>query len=179
MSSGYYRMATQAHYINDYGVMAAVGYLDDNAPIIALKMTSAQNMDTSCEAYSQLEQPTCAKLPYNALDQAIYDENNANSMIEPPQGGGTTPGSLGSTPVEADLDIEVTDWHEAWPPPAGNEKGVMIYGIVTVTVDGMIRPEAAVANQWDTESTRSAGVETARAYMIIGPVPNPNPGSAN
>jgi hypothetical protein len=170
MSSGYYRQATQTHYIADLALTSFVGFLDDGAQAVSLKMTNPSKMDITCVAYGDLTEPSCAKMTFDDLEKSVTDENGANKLVVPLSGG--VPGSLGNAPLEADMAIEVTDWHPAWPPVAGSDANQDGFGhvMVTVTVNGMVRPEQAVDNTWDTAAATAAGVETTRAHILMGPV---------
>jgi len=174
MSSGYYRQATQTHYIADLAITSLVGYVDDldggRAQAISLKMTNPAKMDTTCVAFGDLDEPSCAKVSFNDLEGSVTDENSTNELVEPLSG--SVPGSLGNAPIEADIAIELTDWHRSWPPLPGYDANQDNFGhvMVTVTVNSMVRPKQVVDNVWDTAAATAAGVETTRAHMLMGPV---------
>ena len=136
---------------------------------------------TSCVGYASLvaadKTPSCAQYGYSDLNKLVQTYNSANEMLEPPTGAypaTVVPGSLGASPLEGDMRIEVTDWHPAWPILPGNDatKGQLGYAMVTVSAIGLVRPNPTLmaANVWDTASATAAGVEASRAHDVLGPV---------
>jgi len=172
MASGFNRQLVQTHYVADYAVLAMVGDLSSKAEVHSTNMKSGDN--TQCVGYANEEFPSCALYGYNQLDQVVKKDNNQNTLLEPVvPGPPIVPGSLGPTSLEGDMRIEITDWHPAWPPLAGNDAtgGVSLgYAMVTVSANGQVRPRQLVANKWDTASATAAGVEATRAHVVIGPV---------
>jgi hypothetical protein len=177
-ASGFQRQMTQTHYIAEYGMISAAAYLDQRAQVVTDKMLDAALMDTTCAGVCgpppTVTLPKCAKLGYADLDGEVKRFDAARDLLELTTGPSEAPtaGSLGPAPLEADFDIEVTDWYEAWPPLSGfdatDER--LVHAMVTVTVSGMVRPEQAAAGTWDTAAATAAGVEATRAHVIIGPV---------
>ena len=170
MSSGFSRQLSQTHYVTDYAIAVMVAELSRNATTHAINLTSGN--DTGCVGYSQLTKPTCARYGYEDLQQRTQASNASLLLLDPPQLNGNQPGSLGPSDVEGDMRIEVTDFHPVWPPLKGNNvNGHMGYAMVTISATGMVRPKQTNAGTWDTKAATAAGVEQARAHVIIGPVP--------
>jgi hypothetical protein len=178
-ASGYGRQMTQTHYVAEYGIVGAAAYLDVRAQAMSDKMLDSNVMDTTCVGVCGtvpvIAMPRCAKLGMTDLDQQVNGYNGTNQMIVPVTGPAyapTTVGSLGPSPLEADFNIEVSDWYEAWPPLTGFDAtdGKLTHAMVTVTVTGMVRPPQQVAGAWDTSSATAAGVESTRAHVLVGPV---------
>jgi hypothetical protein len=180
-ASGFDRQMTQTHYISEYGMVGAAAYLDSRGQVLSDKMMDANLMDTTCMGVCRPTPPTvdlpkCAKLGYADMNGLVSAAtNNQEELIEPVSGpvyAPTAVGSLGPSPLEADYDIEVTDWYEAWPPLAGFDAtdGKLTHAMVTVTVTGMVRPPQQTAGQFDTASATAAGVEATRGHIILGPV---------
>jgi len=179
MASGFNRQLTQTHYVADYALLGMVGDLGLNAQVHATLMTSGTN--TQCVAYTQIlaaqGTPSCSQYGYDDLDKIVNTNNPQNRLLQPPGGVypvSVVPGSLGPAPLEGDMRLEVTDFHPAWPPLKGNDatKSGLGYYMVTVSATGLVRPNQAVANQWDTSSATAAGVESTRAHVVIGPIVN-------
>jgi hypothetical protein len=179
-ASGFARQMTQTHYVSEYGMVSAAAYLDSRGQAISDKMMDPNLMDTTCMGVCRPTPPTvalpkCAKLGYDDMNGQVSGYNNQNELIEPiagPAYAPTTVGSLGPAPLEADYDIEVSDWYEAWPPLSGFDAtdGKLTHAMVTVTVTGMVRPPQATAGSFDTASSTAAGVEAVRGHVILGPV---------
>jgi hypothetical protein len=178
LSGGYNRQLTQTHYVAEYGVLVATGDLWMRGDGHSYLMKSGQQQ--TCQGYAEQVadsgHPTCAEYSYDYYEQQVVQQfESTNNLIDPPSGTfpSVTPGSLGYRPIEGDMNVELTDWHPAWPPPAGNDAtgGLPVgYAMVTVSVTGLVRPAQEEANEWDTASATAAGVETQRAHVLIGPV---------
>jgi hypothetical protein len=179
-ASGFNRQMTQTHYVAEYGIIGAAAYLDTRGQAISDKMLDPNMMDTTCAGMCRASPPNialpkCAKLGYADMNGQVSSYNAQNELIEPVSGPAYAPtgiGSLGPAPLEADFNIEITDWYEAWPPVPGFDatEGTLTHAMVTVTVSGMVRPPQATAGVWDTNAATAAGVEATRAHVIIGPV---------
>ena len=169
VSSGFNRHLTQTHYVTDYAVTTMVSELARNATTHAINMKSGQ--ETGCVAYAAQITPTCAIYGYTDLQNLAQTSNPSAILLDPPLFGGSVHGSLGHAPVEGDMRIELTDFHPAWPPLAGHDVSSSIgYAMVTVSATGMVRPQQLTPGVWDTASATAAGVELARAHVLIGPV---------
>ncbi len=178
MASGFNRQLTQTHYVADYAVLAMVGELGLNAQVHSTNMTSGGS--TQCVGFADLvaadKTPSCAQYGYGELN-ALAQTYSSQELIQPPTGtypATVVPGSLGASPLEGDMRIEVTDWHPAWPILPGNDatKGQLGYAMVTVSAIGLVRPNPTgmAAGTWDTASATAAGVESSRAHVVLGPV---------
>jgi hypothetical protein len=176
LASGYNRQLVQTHYIADYAVLGLA------ADIGADANKHSQNMEKGkdCVGFKdQVKQrkPTCARYSLTDIQLPVKKHSNTNTLLE--KSTATAPGSLGGPKayLEGDMKIELTDKHPAWPAIAGNQMttvggGAMLgYVIVTISAEGMVRPAQAAAGSWDTASATSAGIETSRAHVLMGPVP--------
>ena len=74
------------------------------------------------------------------------------------------------------MKVEFTDLHPSTPLRGHEVAGgaelnqQLTYVYVTVTAHGMVRPQQATADTWDTQSATSAGVERSRGHIFTGPV---------
>ena len=129
--------------------------------------------DKGCVAYKKLLDPTCARYSYDWLETKFQEQQKSALVVLPRSG--TTAGSLGHSSLEADMKLEVTDFHPAWPElegmaancRSGSKQG---YAMVTVSAEGQVRPRQLVKGKWDTGAATAAGVEQVRAHVIMGPV---------
>lgn len=175
MASGYHRQLTQTHYVADYAVAVISADMLRNAQMHALLMTDPSKMDTRCEAFDKLLRPTCKLYGYSYLeDKVVQGYEQSNTLIVANASG--APGSLGPVDLEADYRIELSDLHDAWPPLAGSQvsetEGSKPPGpvMITVSVEGQVRPKQIKAGKWDLTAATAAGVENVRAHLIVGPV---------
>jgi hypothetical protein len=139
--------------------------------------TDPSKKTTSCVGYSQVLGATCMKVSLADLEKyAVQKFNKKNKVFEPAKmvGGYKTiaPGSLGPAQLEGDWKIELTDLHGlAWPiagydnqPGAGARPQFVI---MTVSAEGMVRPQQKTKNTWDTKSATAASIESSRAHVIF------------
>ena len=178
-ASGYNRQLTQVHYITDYAIHATVAVTAGNPESVKVQMMRGpQSGHAECVGYTAqktaLRTPTCWLRSYDDIDQTITGTIASNELIEPP--AANAPGSLGYAQIDADMRMEFTDLHPALPVK-GNEiaggaesNNQLMFVYVTLTASGLVRPQQAVFNTWDTESATAAGQETSRAHLFIGPV---------
>ncbi len=173
-ASGYNRQLTQTHYIADYAVQALISTMLAEAQVHADNMMGKGGKpDTGCVIYSKLKDPTCARYSYDWLEKK-FQENQSKALVVLPKSGAVA-GSLGPAALEADMKLEMTDFHPAWPELEGmsancNSGSKLGYAMVTVSAEGQVRPRQLVKGKWDTGAATAAGVEQVRAHVIMGPV---------
>ena len=194
LASGYNRQLIQTHYIADYTVLALAGDIARDPNKHSANMEIVPTGGNECVGYTQVKarglRPTCAKYSLTNLQLPINNLNNQTKLVEASDASGNcvgypnscslgpgAPVTAGTSPIEADMKIELTDKHPAWPSLPGNQMNTvgggaqLGYVMVTISAEGMVRPRQAAANTWDTASATAAGLEQTRAYVLMGPVP--------
>jgi hypothetical protein len=176
-AAGYGRQMTQTHYVADYAVSLLVSSMDKEAENHANLMQGVMvaNPDQGCLAYSKLLRPTCARYSYGWLQGRVAKHNSKQLLFQKTLG--KQAGSFGPGELEADMKIELTDLHPAWPPMAGMQADCTGGGgvskqhvMVTLSAEGQVRPQQVKPGQWDTTSATAAAIEQVRAHVIMGPV---------
>lgn len=187
LASGYNRELTQTHFIGDYAIYALASDIATDPTKHAALMEKKPPQNYECVGYvAQVTaglKPTCARYALTDLEVPVIARNNQARLLEKQDSPALckqTPNtcSLGPSPLEGGMKIELTDKHPAWPPVAGNQAslspggGAMLgYAMVTISAEGMVRPPQANVGTWDTASATAAGTEQSRAYVRIGPIP--------
>lgn len=170
-ATGYNRQMTQVHYVTDYAVAMMVTDLTVRPGDIVRNITSGSQTD--CAVHALVPNATCGRFAMPEMQSLVASFNNGFQVVEP--AAPPAAGSLGVTPLEADMVTEVTDLRPAWPPVAGtalagNVGSKLAYYSVTLSSVGQVRPQAMNANQCDVVSASAAGVEASRARMTVGPL---------
>lgn len=185
LAAGYDREMTQTHFIGDYAVYALAADIAIDPTKHAALMEKKPPANYECVGYvnefNAGLKPTCARYELSDLELPVTARNSSARLID--QSNAVCAQtyancSLGPSPLQAGMKIELTDKHPAWPPVAGNQAssspggGAMLgYVMVTISAEGMVRPPQATAGSWDTASATSAGIEQSRAYVRMGPIP--------
>lgn len=174
IASGHNRQLNQVHYITDYAISAAVAVAAENPEGLKKLLVQGPDVgggDATCLGYTLQTNPTCVLMSYDDLDTRVNQASSANLVT-----------SLNRTPfsgvrgLDQDMRVELTDLHPSLPVRGHEVAGgadataQLRYSFVTVSATGVVRPQQASANTWDTESAAAAGVETSRAHIIVGPM---------
>lgn len=177
-ASGFDRQNTQNHYAAEYGLLGAITELGTPKRNAYIQKMSA-GTDTCVGAQGLLTGDAgapCYHLYAAEIQNAVGLNFTGRQLFDPANadGGTVTPGSLGPTPLEGDFVVEMTDPGPAGSPVAGADlAGVGLkfhYLQVTLTSTGQVRPKAADPNVCDPNAARVAGIESARAFVVVGPV---------
>lgn len=172
-ASGYNRQLSQVHFVTDFAVNQAVADVGVNPEAAKQQMMAGADVaagHVKCAVHDALVsnsiQPTCWQRSYDDLEQQVSATGENLLRAD----------SLGSSAVDADMKVELTDLHPALPVK-GNEiaggadaNNQQMFVYVTITASGLVRPKQAVANTWDTASATAAGQELSRAHIFMGPV---------
>ncbi|MBI4704623.1 MAG: pilus assembly PilX N-terminal domain-containing protein [Deltaproteobacteria bacterium] len=174
-ASGYGRQMTQTHYVTDYGMVAAAGELGGaRREAYARMMVANTGKPAECQSLSTVTNATCFRATYADLQTQIQKSNPGATLLVPTTA--LAPGSLGPGWLEGDLLVELTDLGDASPPVPGmdlssSEAVTVKYYNITVTATGQVRPRRLVPGQCDAASAGAAGIESARAHPVVGPLP--------
>ena len=172
LASGYGRQMTQTHYVTELALGLTVTELGGDMRQAYAEQLWSGKYTSECAGAATLTNSTCFPLYYVDLEARVATHNSLAKLLEPAVGA--TPGSLGPVPLEGDFRVEVSDIHEASPPMAGMDLTGMSasprYYAVTLTAAGQVRPQPEVANQLDAPASAAAGIEGARAHIVVGPL---------
>ena len=179
-AAGYERQMLQTEYVTQYGTLAAVTELGSGSAKAYVDQMSKGEDD--CRAVAKLPpaadgtKAPCYKLFMSEL-RARVDQNTTGSVstlfeAATKKDGETAPGSLGSTPLDGNFVVEMTDPGPVEKPIAGESAGgaprFLNYLKVTLSGYGQVR-SATVDNACDEGSATTAAVQAVRAHALIGP----------
>lgn len=179
-AAGFDRQNSQNHYTAEYGLLGAITELGTpkrNAYV--QRMSSGTDR---CAGTQGLENgdagtaPPCYHLYASEIQGAVTLNGGGRQLFDPggADAGTPIPGSLGTTALDGDFVVEMTDPGPASTPVAGADlAGVgskFRYIQVTLTSTGQVRPRAADPALCDPNAARVAGNESARANVVVGPV---------
>jgi hypothetical protein len=178
LSAGYSRQMTQTHYMSEYAMSLITAELGGSARQNYADEMWSGNHSAKCVGGTTLKNPTCFPVFYTDIESRVQGYNSANDLLEAAGGGSPTsitPGSLGPAPLEGDFRAELADIHEAVPPIAGMDltgsSASPRYYSITMTVTSQVRPQTAATRQECNAAARAAaGVEAARAHVVVGPL---------
>ncbi len=172
--AGSSKQLLQTRYMSEYATMNATSSLALDPQRYVLRMQSyapIQN-DPKCYGMELVPNATCCPLGLQQLEAEA-----GVPLVTPADLVNKVPGGLGLANLDADLYIDLTDYAPASPPVAGEalnaESPVKLgYKSITVTAHAQVRPLVGAANQKQNLAT-SASVQTWRAHVVTGPLPDP------
>jgi hypothetical protein len=173
-TAGNERQSTQTHYLAEYGIVAIAHNAD--GPFAAAYLGRM----TSTQVCQSLPIPTSA-VTFDPLTTScgVFDmvdfQKTGNWLIAPTvayagtapyQASISTPGSLGPVPTLAGFVVELTDSNAATAPGYGLTNQTVKFNMVTATASGVTLPSFGGTSAYGNE-----GIETQRARIIAGPIP--------
>ncbi len=184
--SGYGRQMSQTHFITDYAMLAAAAELSTNrrnAYVQTMKQSldCVTVLDCKCKGLirtgntsSLVSNHACYIFGEQDLQQAAAAETSGAQLITPTDVSDPTnpvAGSLGHGNLNAGFRVEMTDLAPTGAPVAGLDltsagAAQVQFMSVTMHATGVIRPPGSA-----TEQSSAASVETARAHLVVGPLP--------
>ncbi|HTB72062.1 MAG TPA: hypothetical protein VK762_02400 [Polyangiaceae bacterium] len=175
-TSGNERQNTQTHYLSQYGVLGAAHEMVGSRALYTVKlMKSATTLDKNCVSLQGV--PTTASPAAVACIRMGSTELGA--AWNPPiivQYGGTqsytpsvAPGSFGSTPMNGDFFVELTEPMQLSAPARYSTNSNACFAQLTATSIGFTQP-GIVGVTPATALFGAEGVETQRARLIAGPL---------
>jgi hypothetical protein len=175
-TSGNERQNTQTHYLAEYGVLAIAHEVAGPKANFYFNLVT-QMPDTKCLSLPNV--PATASIQTRACRQ-IQSAELAQTWTTPTATlayGGTTPampfstgippGSFGTTPLNGDFYLELTDPTKT-APPAGYSDACMVQ--FTATVSGYTQPIFPLAAAGSNISFEGEGIEVQRARFMAGPI---------
>jgi hypothetical protein len=182
-TSGNERQNTQTHYLAEYGVLGAAREMAGSRALFTVKlMKSAAFLDKNCVSLQNV--PTnappamiaCVRLgakelgagwavPQAQIPVTQYGGTNASQ----PYTAGVLPGSFGTTPMNGDVFVELTEPMQLSAPARYSTNSDACFAQITTTAVGFTQPVyPGVVNVAATYG--GEGVETERARLIVGPL---------
>lgn len=180
-ASGYDRQNTQNHYVGEFGVLGVVSELSSTRRnwYFDKVITSGETCKATKLVSSATTVVPCFPVHSSDVGKAVLGNFSGRPLFEPAtsSGGVVTPGSLGPAGLDGDFIVEMTDPGPVGQPVAGTDVGgtnVFHYYQVTLTSVGEVRPAGASTTCVAT-TAGMAGNETGRAFVVIGPIKDPQP----
>ena len=182
-TSGNERQNTQTHYLAEYGVIGVAHEMTaTKAQLYLGLMLNPTTIDTPCVSLPNV--PTTASILTRACRRLGAQELGATWTGAAGPGGlvaytgvvpfaaGTSPGSLGPSPMNADFFVELTDPNAMSAPPRYSTDLHFCFVQLTATSNGITQPLfPSSANP--TGTFGAEGVEVQRARIMAGPVQCP------
>lgn len=166
-TAGFERQNTQSHYLSEYGVLGAANNVNPTTAQLYLGlMMDPARRDKSCislpgitgnETNLPAQLMACRRMGSGELNQAWL--SSAQTAV--PSGG------LGSTSINGDFFIELTDPAQTQPPPGYDMKLGLCFAQFTLTSVGLTQ---AANGTTGLQVYGSEGVEVARAHITAGPI---------
>lgn len=176
-ASGYDRQNTQNHYVGEFGVLGVVTELSGLRRnwYFDKVITSGETCKATKLVSSATTVVPCFPVQAGDVGKAVLGNFSGRPLFEPAVAG--VPGSLGPASLDGDFIVELTDPGPVGQPVAGTDVGgtaTFHYYQMTLTSVGEVRP-AGLSTTCVTTSAGIAGNETGRAYVVIGPIKDPQP----
>jgi hypothetical protein len=175
--SGSLKQRAQTRHLTEYAITSALSALSRDPSRYVNQMPKYMPVagDTKCLGSANVPNATC--FPFS------YEELNTEAtvpLILPADVANEIPGGLGSSKVEADFNIDMTDLQPAAPPVPGealnDDSSVKVgYLSVTLTATGQLRPKPPNLAGFQQTIASSASVQMWRAHVVVGPMTNPAP----
>jgi Tfp pilus assembly protein PilX len=159
-ASGYQRQATGSQAYNEYGIVATVGELGTDRRGEYVKR--AIKGEDHCLAAQGMYSDAGATVPCFTIYDKDLGENGIADLNQ-------ATGDAGTSTMEGEFHVEITDVGPAAMPVAGGQIGSSQGGKylqVTLTSFGQARP----AGQTGEAAAISAGNSMGRAHVVVGPV---------
>jgi len=180
-TSGNERQNTQTHYLAEYGVIGAAHEMAGARALFTVKlMTSTTYQDTNCVSLQGV--PTtapasaraCVRMGAEELGSAWtmpkvvtkYGGSNASQPYTPT----VLPGTFGSTPMEGDFFVELTEPMKLSAPARYSTNSNACFAQITATSIGFTQPVFPGVLNTTTATFGGEGVETQRARLVAGPL---------
>ncbi len=177
-TSGNERQNTQTHYLTELGAIAVAHFV--TGPTADTYLNIMTNTPTTpCQALPNVpvtapaQTRACRWIPSTELAQTWTTPTATlaygGTTPAQPFSTGIAPGSFGTTPLNGDFYVELTDPSRA-PPPPGYSVGTICATQLTATVSGFTQPVFAAAVAGSNISFEGEGLEVQRMRFIAQPV---------
>lgn len=183
LASGYDHQSTQNHYASEYGMLAAVTELGTPKRDAYFKAMLAGKDTCYANSFNQADggmyDNACYHFYLADIQKAVNASKTAYPLFEVATDAGV-PGSLGPTPLAGDFVVEASEPGPVGRPVKGTDVGRtggtpnFTYMQVTLTSTGRVMPETngvACTDPAGKAAATVAGSESARAFVVIGPLP--------
>ena len=172
-ASGYNRQAAQAHYLSEYGVIAAAETINaETADLHLGLMLNTSRRDTNCISLPNvnLSDPNiavtskaCRRMGSGEIAKQFLASSQTAFSANP----------FGPFPLNGDFFIEVTDPFQAQPPEGYGLDLGMCFTSLTVGAYGIAQPQAPPGGDAGPPGAAyysNVGLEVARSRITAGPI---------
>jgi hypothetical protein len=171
-ASGYSRQAAQAHYLSEYGVVAAAETVNaDTADLHLGLMLNASRRDTNCISLPNVDlsntniaqtSKACRRMGAAEIAQQFANTSQQAFPANP----------FGPFPLTGDFFIELTDPFQQQPPEGFGLDLGMCFTSLTVGAFGIAQPLAPGTGDAGTGVSyyTNVGLELARSRITAGPI---------
>lgn len=166
-TSGFERQNAQTHYLSEYGVLGAADDVNPTTAQLYLGlMMDPSRRDTNCVSLPgvDLTDPTipptvkaCRRMGSQELNQPWLSVSQ----------GALPPSAFGTTALNGDFFVELTDPAQTQPPPGYDMKLGLCFAQFTLTSVGLTQSSMGTTGE---QVYGSEGVEMARAHITAGPI---------
>lgn len=171
-TSGYGRQAAQAHYLSEYGVVAAAETINaDTADLHLGLMLNASRRDSSCLSLPNvnvadpnvaLTSKACRRMGAAEIGQQFLASSGQAFPASNP---------FGPFPLSGDFFIEMTDPFQTQPPEGFGLDLGMCFTAITIAAYGVAQPVTPPADGGNAAAYYSnLGLELARSRITAGPI---------
>lgn len=177
-ASGYARQAAQAHYLSEYGIVAAAETINaDTADLHLGLMLNPSRRDTNCislpgvdlsNANIALTSKACRRM--GSTEIALQFVNNAQAAFGSSQLGPTYGANQSQYSMTGDFFIEITDPFQAQPPAGYGLDLGMCFTSLTVGAFGIAQPRTPGGDAGSVGYYTNVGLEVARSRITAGPI---------
>jgi hypothetical protein len=182
-TSGNERQNTQTHYLSEYGVLGAAREMTGSRALFTVKlMKTAALRDTNCVSLQGVPATAppaalaCVRLGAKelgaawAVPQVQIPVTQYGGNTTQPYTTGVAPGSFGTTPINGDVFVELTEPMQLADPSRYSTNSNACFAQITATSIGFTQPVFPGAVNATTSQFGGEGVETERARLIAGPL---------
>ncbi|MEO7112907.1 MAG: hypothetical protein ABI183_20865 [Polyangiaceae bacterium] len=165
-TAGFERQNTQSHYLSEYGVLGAAENVNPTTAQLYLGlMMDPARRDKSCVSLPGVD-PNDPLIPNTVKACRRMGSGELNQAWLSSAQGAVPPNGLGSTAINGDFFVELTDPAQTQPPPGYDMKLGLCFAQFTLTSVGLTQPASGTGLQ----VYGSEGVEVARAHITAGPI---------
>ena len=179
-TSGNERQNTQTHYLSQYGVLGVAREMTGSYARFTIgRMKSTVYQDTNCVSLQGVTAATPAALACVRMGSAELGAGWTIPVVNQQYGGNTTPaqpyttktppGTFGSTPMNGDFFVELTEPMQLSAPARYSSNANACFAQITATSIGFTQPFVPGGTNL-TSQYGGEGVETQRARLVVGPL---------
>lgn len=173
-ASGFGRQNAQAHYLSEYGVVAAAETVNsDTADLHLGLMINASRRDTNCISLPNVDLTDVNVALTAKACRRMGAAEIAQQFVTGNQQAFASTNQFGPFPLTGDFFVELTDPFQQQPPEGYGLDLGMCFTSMTVAAFGVAQPQApggADAGTPGTSYYSNVGLELARSRITAGPI---------